>query len=234
MSSLTDELAKEVTDVIEAPCVRLEGLADFSLITEKNTAVAEVEDVTKPYLHFCKTLANLQEELTKRQSDVSEGRSTLQHLTDSVGEMEEKLGQVKKENANKESAFLAMETKVKSKNNQLDEMRVQLEEYSSKVNKYLGLDISVIQSDIPNHFNISFTGLTTGGVCSCDLSIDPATNFYKIVKTQPGSLEVRDAGSHGDFVEKVQSVLNETQDLSGFVVAMRKRFKAVVAANQSA
>ena len=63
----------------------------------------------------------------------SKGRGALQDLTNSVGEMEERVGVARKENASKESAFLAMEAKVKSKNVQLDDMRVQLEEYSSKV-----------------------------------------------------------------------------------------------------
>jgi len=234
MSSLADELANEVAALVEAPLVRLEGLTDFSLINDGTSAVSEAEDQTKPYLHLCKTLANLQEDLVKRQSDVSEGRGALQDLTNSVGEMEERVGVARKENASKESAFLAMEAKVKSKNVQLDDMRVQLEEYSSKVNKYLGLDVSMVQSDLPTHFKISFNGLTPdGSACSCDLSIDPATNYYKIVRTQP-VMGGPEGESHGDFVEKVQNSLNATQDLSGFVVAMRKRFKAVLAANKSA
>lgn len=107
-------------------------------------------------------------------------------------------------------------------------MRVQLEEYSSKVNQHLGLDVSLVKSDITNHFLITFTNMTSEGAsCSCELSIDP-TNHYRVVRTHPASLG-------GDtFIEKAQNLLNETQDLSGFVVTLRKRFKAALAANLTA
>ena len=108
---------------------------------------------------------------------------------------------------------------------QLEEMKLQLEEYSSKVNKHLGLDVSLVKSDITNHFLITFSNMMAEGApCTCELSIDP-TNHYKVVKTHPVSL-------CGDtFVEKAQNLLNETQDLSGFVVALRKKIKAVLPTN---
>jgi len=228
MSSLADVLASEVTALVEAGCVRMDSLTDTSTIHANRNVLAEAEDQTKPYLHLCKTLSSLQEELRKRQCDVSSERRSLQEDMHVVSDLEERLGKLTKENANKRSALEAMESKVNSKNNQLDEMRVQLEEYSSKVNQYLGLDFSLVKSDITNHFLITFTNMTSEGTsCSCELSIDP-TNHYRVVRTHPSSLGA------DNFIDRAQNLLNETQDLSGFVVALRRRFKSVPAANHTA
>ena len=91
-------------------------------------------------------------------------------------------------------------------------------------------DRPTVQSNVPNRFNISFNGLRPDAACSCELSIEPATGYYKVVATDPATLELCESNSHGDFVDKVQNLLNQTQDLSGFVVALRRRFRAVLAA----
>jgi len=225
MSSLADVLSSEVSTLVEAGFARMDNIFDTSTVQANRNVLAEAEDHTKPYLHLCKTLSVLQEELHKRQCDVTTGRNGLQEAVDTVTDLEESLGKVTKKNGNKRSALEAMETKVNSKNNQLEEMKVQLEDYSSKVNKHLGLDVSLVKSDIANHFLITFSNMMAEGApCTCELSIDP-TNHYKVVKTHPVSL-------CGDtFVEKAQNLLNETQDLSGFVVALRKKFKAVLPSN---
>ena len=93
-------------------------------------------------------------------------------------------------------------------------MRVQLEEYSDKIKRHLGLDIQVIKGDQPR-FALSFDDL---GVC--ELTLDPNTKFYKIGKLEP---DLNDP----DFVSRAQTTLNKTNDLSGFVVAMRKKFKSL-------
>ena len=59
------------------------------------------------------------QELKKRQGDLSTGRSRLQEEVDSVGELEDRLERLRKENANKKSALEAMQSKVKSKNTEV-------------------------------------------------------------------------------------------------------------------
>ena len=56
------------------------------------------------------------QELKKRRGDLSSGRSRLQEEVDSVGDLEDRLERLRKENANKKSALEAMQSKVKSKN----------------------------------------------------------------------------------------------------------------------
>ena len=56
------------------------------------------------------------QELKKRRGDLSSGRSRLQEEMDSVGDLEDRLERLRKENANKKSALEAMQSKVKSKN----------------------------------------------------------------------------------------------------------------------
>ena len=59
------------------------------------------------------------QELKKRQGDLSTGRSRLQEEVDSVGDLEDRLERLRKENANKKSALEAMQSKVKSKNTEV-------------------------------------------------------------------------------------------------------------------
>jgi len=251
MGSVTDELAKEVSTLFEGEIVKPDWLsADISIATQSTTTgpnvVKEVEDQTKPYLHLCKTLTTLQEELKKRQGDLSTGRSRLQEEVDSVGELEDRLERLRKENANKKSALEAMQSKVKSKNTELDETRTKLEEYSSKVNKYLGLDVAIYSDDTPTillTLRVPRSGRTTDTAsegsegdtvkCECEMTLDPVTNQYKVIRTKPPSLALPTDSERGAFTEKLQHLLNETQDLSGFVVALRRRFMAILAATNT-
>ena len=74
-----------------------------------------------PLGHILKLSENLYftQELKKRQGDLSTGRSRLQEEVDSVGDLEDRLERLRKENANKKSALEAMQSKVKSKNTEV-------------------------------------------------------------------------------------------------------------------
>ena len=49
-------------------------------------------------------------------------------------------------------------------------------------------------------------------------SLPPDT---QVIRTKPPSLALPTDSDRGAFTEKLQHLLNETQDLSGFVVALR-------------
>ena len=76
---------------------------------------------------------------------------------------------------------------------QLDETRTKLEEYSSKVNKYLGLDVAIYSDDTPTillTLRVPRSGRTTDTAsegsegdtvkCECEMTLDPVTNQYKV------------------------------------------------------
>ena len=70
---------------------------------------------------------------------------------------------------------------------------MKLEEYSSKVNKYLGLDVAIYSDDTPTillTLRVPRSGRTTDTAsegsegdtvkCECEMTLDPVTNQYKV------------------------------------------------------
>jgi len=228
--SVSDVLAAEVTAFIEAPLFKLDvgdqWNSSLPLAAGKRDVMQELEDQGKPFKHLCKNLEGLKEELKKRQEASVQVIKDLNDQSKANSDLDVRLERLLKENRNKRSALEAMEAKVKTKGNQLDLMKEQLEEYSGKIEQHLGLNIVVLKGETAR-FLVTFdnVGSNDGGgctKCTCELSLDEDTKLYKIGKVHPPIIDDDD----DEFVDKMQNLLNETNDISGFVVTLRKKFKA--------
>jgi len=219
-----DALISEATAVVDTPLFKLdlENIMSTSgcwpSIGQKNVQ-QEFEDQGKPYRHLCKIREGLKDELIKKQEASIDLDKDFSNQSKASKDQESLLERLKVENSNKESALKAMETKVQAKGTQLDDMKVQLEEYSEKIKKNLGLDVVVLKGETPR-FLVSFQNLAGGEKCTCELGLNPDTNVYKIGKVHP---KIDDQ----EFIDKLESDLNESNDLSGFAVVLRKKFKTL-------
>jgi len=226
--SVSDVLASEVTALVKTPLFRLEEVDHWnsSLVSRRDIA-HELQDQGKPYQHLCKTLEGVKHEVAKRQQERAKVSKEVSDVTKSSKDLEAKLETLQAEIRKKESALQVMEAKVKTKSGQLDDQKVILAEYSEKINKYLGLDVAVLEGESPRFVftldigngNGAADDVTNGGgKCCFELSLDPETKLYRIESVEP---EIKDP----EFIDKMQKLLNENNDLSGLAVALRKKFK---------